>query len=145
MTAAEGQQVRRGALLARIEDQALGDAYKSAQSAVRSAEQALGVAEREAARTESLVKGGALAERELDTARNAVTAAQAQLEDARSRLASAAKQLGNLTIRSPLDGVVAGRVPPTPATSSVRAPSCTTSSIRAACGSRRRCRRSRCR
>ena len=48
VTAAEGQQVRRGALLARIEDQALGDAYKSAQSAVRSAEQALGVAEREA-------------------------------------------------------------------------------------------------
>ena len=110
VTAAEGQNVRRGALLARIEDQALGDAYKSAQSAVKSAEQALGVAEREAARTESLVKGGALAERELDVARNAVTAAQAQLEDARSRLAAAAKQLANLTIRSPLDGVVAERL-----------------------------------
>ena len=109
VTAAEGQQVRRGQLLARIEDQALGDAYKSAQSAVRSAEQALGVAEREAARTESLVKGGALAERDLDTARNAVTAAQAQVEDARSRLASAAKQQANLIIRSPMDGVVAAR------------------------------------
>jgi RND family efflux transporter MFP subunit len=109
VTAAEGEQVRRGALLARIEDQALGDAYKSVQSAVRSAQQALGVAEREAVRTETLVKGGALAERELDTARNAVTAAQAQLEDARSRLASVAKQLSNLTIRSPLEGVVAAR------------------------------------
>jgi membrane fusion protein, multidrug efflux system len=109
VTADEGQQVRRGALLARIEDQALGDAHKSAQSAVRSAEQALGVAEREAARTESLVKGGALAERELDIARNAVTAAQAQVEDAKSRLASAAKQLSNLTVRSPIDGVVASR------------------------------------
>jgi RND family efflux transporter MFP subunit len=109
VTAAEGQAVRRGALLARIEDQALGDAHKSAQSAVRSAEQALGVAEREAQRTESLVRGGALAERELDTSKNAVTAAQAQLEDARSRLAAAAKQLGNLTVRSPMDGVVAAR------------------------------------
>jgi RND family efflux transporter MFP subunit len=107
--AAEGQNVRRGALLARIEDPAVGDAYKSAQSAVRSAEQALGVAEREAARTESLVKGGALAERELDVARNAVTAAQAQVEDAKSRLAAAAKQVANLTIRSPIDGVVAER------------------------------------
>ena len=97
-------------MLARIEDQALGDAYKSAQSAVKSAEQALGVAEREAARTETLVKGGALAERELDVARNAVTAAQAQLEDARSRVAAAGKQLANLTIRSPLDGVVAKRL-----------------------------------
>ena len=109
VTASEGQAVRRGQLLARVEDQALGDANKSAQSAVRSAEQALGVAEREAARTESLVKGGALAERELDIARNAVTAAQAQLEDARSRLASSAKQLGNLTVRAPIDGVVASR------------------------------------
>jgi RND family efflux transporter MFP subunit len=109
VTAAEGQPVRRGALLARIEDQALGDQLRSAQSAVKSAEQALGVAEREAARTESLVKGGALAERELDTARNAVTAAQAQLEDARSRLASAGKQVENLTVRSPMDGVVASR------------------------------------
>ena len=109
VTAAEGQTVRRGQLLARIEDQALGDAYKSAQSAVRSAEQALGVAEREAARTEALVKGGALAERELDITRNAVTAAQAQLEDARSRAASSGKQLGNLTVRAPIDGVVASR------------------------------------
>jgi RND family efflux transporter MFP subunit len=109
ISAAEGQPVRRGAVIARIEDQALSDAHASAQSVVRSAEQALNVAEREAARTESLVKGGALAERELDTARNAVTAAQAQVADARSRLAAAAKQLDHLTVRSPIDGVVADR------------------------------------
>lgn len=109
ISAAEGQQVRRGAVIARIEDQALSDAHTSAQSVVRSAEQALAVAEREAARTESLVKGGALAERELDTTRNAVTAAQAQLADARSRLATSAKQLDHLTVRSPIDGVVAER------------------------------------
>jgi membrane fusion protein (multidrug efflux system) len=109
VTAAEGQSVRRGALLVRIEDQALTEAVRSAQSAVRSAEQALRVAEREAERSESLVRGGALAERELDTARNAVSAAQAQLEDARSRVASAGKQVDNLTVRSPIDGVVAAR------------------------------------
>jgi RND family efflux transporter MFP subunit len=82
---------------------------RALDGAAVAAEQALGVAEREAARTESLVKGGALAERELDIARNAVTAAQAQVEDAKSRLASAAKQLSNLTVRSPIDGVVASR------------------------------------
>jgi RND family efflux transporter MFP subunit len=109
VAAAEGQPVRRGALLARIEDQALSDAHLSAQSAVRSAEQVLVVAEREAARTENLVRGGALAERELDTARNAVSAAQAQLADARSRVASAGKQLENLTVRAPIDGIVAER------------------------------------
>ena len=118
MTAAEGQHVRRGALLARIEDQALGDAYKSAQSAVRSAEQALGVAEREAARTESLVKGGALAERELDMARNAVTAAQAQLADARSRLAAAGETAGQPDHPLADRRRRRRRVRPTPATSS---------------------------
>jgi len=108
--AAEGQSVRRGAILARIEDQALSDAHASAQLTVRSAEQALKLAEREATRTESLVRGGALAERDLDTARSAVTAAQAQLADTRSRLASAAKQLDHLIVRSPINGIVAARL-----------------------------------
>jgi RND family efflux transporter MFP subunit len=109
VTAREGQPIRRGQLLARIEDQALSDAVSSAQSAVRFAEQALELAEREAKRSEALVQGGAIAERELDNARNTVTAAQAQLDDARSRLASARKQLDHLTVRAPIDGVVAAR------------------------------------
>ena len=107
--AAEGQAVRRGAVLARIEDQALADAHVSAQSAVRTAEHVLAAAEREANRTDSLVRGGALAERDLDTARNAVAVAQSQAADARSRLASAAKQLEHLTVRAPIDGIIADR------------------------------------
>jgi len=101
--------VRQGAVLVRIEAQTLTDAQASAQSAVRSAEQGLRVAEREAERTEILVKGGALAERDLETARNAVVAAQAQLADARSRLASASKQLANTVIRAPISGIVSDR------------------------------------
>ena len=46
---------------------------RSAQSMVHSAEEALALAERELARTERLVKGGALAERDLESARNAAT------------------------------------------------------------------------
>jgi RND family efflux transporter MFP subunit len=105
----EGQPIRQGALIARIEARALDDARLSAQSAVRSAEQALGVAEREAARTETLVKGGALAERDLEAARNAVAAAQAQLADARARLASAERQLADTIIRAPISGIVSDR------------------------------------
>ncbi len=105
----EARPVRQGAVLARIEAQALTDAQASAQSAVRSAEQALRVSEREAERTETLVKGGALAERDLETTRNAVVAAQAQLADARSRLASASKQLANTVIRAPISGIVSER------------------------------------
>ena len=105
----EGQPVRQGALILRIEARALDDARLSAQSAVRSAEQALGVAEREAERTETLVKGGALAERDLEAARNAAAAAQAQLADARARLASAERQLADTIIRAPIGGIVSDR------------------------------------
>ncbi len=105
----EGQAVQRGAVIARIEARPLQDALISSQSAVRSAEQTLAVAEREAERTASLVKGGALAERDLELARSAVTGAQAQLADARARLASVRQQLDDAVVTAPIGGVVSGR------------------------------------
>jgi RND family efflux transporter MFP subunit len=105
----EGQPVQRGAVIARIEARPLEDALISSQSAVRSAEQSLAVAEREAERTASLVKGGALAERDLELARTAVTGAQAQLADARARLASVRQQLDDAVVTAPISGVVSGR------------------------------------
>jgi RND family efflux transporter MFP subunit len=107
--AEEGQAVQRGAVLARIEARPLQDALISSQSAVRSAEQSLAVAEREADRTASLVKGGALAERDLELARSAVTGAQAQLADSRARLASVRQQLDDAIVTAPIGGVVSGR------------------------------------
>ena len=105
----EGQSVQRGAVIARIEARPLQDALLSSQSAVRSAEQSLAVAEREADRTASLVKGGALAERDLELARTAVAGAQAQLADARARLASVRQQLDDAVVTAPIAGVVSGR------------------------------------
>jgi RND family efflux transporter MFP subunit len=105
----EGQSVRVGALLGRIEAQTLEDARLSAASAVRSAENQLAVAQRELERSEKLVNAGAVAARELDLAKNNVTAADAQLADAKARLVAATKQLSNAVIRSPINGVVARR------------------------------------
>jgi membrane fusion protein, multidrug efflux system len=105
----EGQPVRRGALLVRIEDRTLQDAYASAQSAVRSTQQAAEWAEKETQRIESLVKAGALAERDLELARNNAVAARAQADDARSRLASTRKALEDARVRAPMTGVVATR------------------------------------
>jgi RND family efflux transporter MFP subunit len=96
-------------LLARIETRTLEDARQSAASAVRSAENQLAVARRETERTERLVEAGALAARELDVARNTVTTAEAAVADARSRLASAERSLGDTTIRAPFSGIVATR------------------------------------
>jgi RND family efflux transporter MFP subunit len=109
VTVEEGQAVRRGALLGRIEAQQLDDTRRSAESAVRSAEAQLDVARREAARTESLVKAGALAVRDLELARSNVTVAEAQLDDAKSRLVSAQTQLADTVIYAPISGIVSDR------------------------------------
>jgi RND family efflux transporter MFP subunit len=109
VSAEEGQSVRQGTLLARIEDQTLREGVGSAQSDVRSLEQALEVAQREQQRTETLVKAGALAERDADLARSAVSAAQAQVDAARTRLSSAREQLSNATVMSPMTGIISRR------------------------------------
>jgi len=105
----EAQAVQRGALLGRIETRTLEDARASAASAVRSAENQLAVARREAERTEKLVNAGALAARDLDVAHNTVAAAEAQLADARARLASAERAVGDTVIRAPFSGIVSRR------------------------------------
>jgi RND family efflux transporter MFP subunit len=105
----EGKPVRQGQVIARIEDQTLRDAYASAQSAVKSAENALAVATREQTRTENLVKAGALPEVNIETTHNAVTAAQAQVASAQSQLAAARKSLDNASIRAPMTGIVSKR------------------------------------
>jgi membrane fusion protein, multidrug efflux system len=106
----EGQPVRVGTLLGRIDAKTLDDTRLSAASAVRSAENQLAVAQREAERAEKLVTAGAVAARELDVAKNNVTSAEAQVADARARLMSATTQLGDAVIRSPINGILSRRV-----------------------------------
>lgn len=107
--AEEGESVRRGEVLGRIEAATLEDAKRSAESAVKSAESQLEVAKREAERTSQLVAAGALAQRDLEVATSNVAAAEAALADARARLVTANKQLGDAVVRAPFDGIVADR------------------------------------
>ena len=109
VTVREGQAVSRGTLLGRIETRTLDDVRQSAMSSLRNAENQLAVAHRELDRTETLVKAGALAARDLDVARQNVTAAEAQLADAKSRLASADRQLADTVLRAPINGIIANR------------------------------------
>ena len=95
----EGQRVRGGALLAQLDDAAVRDAYLSAKSAVRSAETSLQNAQRNLERSTRLEQAGALPERDLETAQLNATNAEGALADARARLASAAKQLGQTVVR----------------------------------------------
>jgi membrane fusion protein, multidrug efflux system len=104
-----GQRVKRGTLLGRIDDRAVRDSYLSAKAAVRSAEQNLSVARRNAERNERLAAAGAVAEREREAAVSAAASAEAALADAQARLALAEKQLAYTEVRSPLTGVVSER------------------------------------
>ena len=105
----EGEAVKVGTLLARIDGKTVHDAYASAQSSQRSAEQTAEWAQKEAARIETLVKGGALAERDAEVARNAATQAKAAVDDARSHVTSVRKALDDLTVRAPIAGIVSKR------------------------------------
>lgn len=105
----EGQPVRRGALLGRIEAVTLDDTKRSAESAVRNAESQLSVARREAERTKQLVAAGALAARDAEVAGANVTSAEAAVADAKARLVTVNKQLSDTVVRSPIDGIVGDR------------------------------------
>jgi RND family efflux transporter MFP subunit len=105
----EGQGTKQGAVIGRIETRTLDDVRQSASSALKSAESQLALTQREVARTEQLVKAGALAERDLDVIRANVSTVEAQVADARSRLAAAERQLGDAVIRAPLTGIVSRR------------------------------------
>lgn len=105
----QGQAVRAGTVLARLDDTAIRDQYLSARSGVTAAEEAATIARRNLERSERLGSAGALAERDVETARLQATSAAAQLSDARSRLALAQKQLDKTQIRAPFAGVVSAK------------------------------------
>ncbi len=109
LTVDRGQAVRQGTVIGRIAARELDDALSSAQVAVKSSENSLAVAKSEAARTESLVKGGALAARDLEQARNVVAGAEAQLAAARSRETGIRQQLDDTIVKAPLTGIVSDR------------------------------------
>jgi RND family efflux transporter MFP subunit len=105
----QGQAVRAGQTLARIDAAAIRDAATSAQTGVASAQTSLEVARRNYERAQTLNQAGAMSDRDLEIARAQLSQAQAQAAGARSTQASARKQLGNTEVRSPISGVVSMR------------------------------------
>jgi RND family efflux transporter MFP subunit len=104
-----GERVKRGQLLARLDDNTVQDDFLSARSALRSAETALELSRRNAERSERLAEAGAIAERDLETARLEVTNAEETLADARARLSSAQERVDDTQVRAPFDGIVSER------------------------------------
>jgi len=109
LTVDRGQPVAANAVIARVSSRDLDDALESAQVGVKSAESALAMAKSEETRTTTLVKGGALAARDLEQAKNAVAMAEAQLAAAKARQKAAWQQVDDTQIRAPIAGIVSDR------------------------------------
>jgi membrane fusion protein (multidrug efflux system) len=105
----QGQAVSAGTVLARIDATGIQDAYNSARAGVVAARNSADIAARNLARNEKLLAAGAIAERDIEESRRASIAAQAALEDANSRLASAQKQFRSTTVTAPFGGIVSER------------------------------------
>lgn len=102
----EGDQVAAGALLAVVEDPALGAGSLEARAAVESARAQRAAAELEVARQERLVASGIGARKDLDDARARQATATADLAAATARAGLAGAQLARREIRAPRAGVV---------------------------------------
>lgn len=104
-----GQSVHAGQALAQIDAAVLRDQALSAKSTVNTAQSSLDIAKRELTRNEALEKAGAIAERDLERARNQLLSAQTQLANAQAQLASVTKQLDKASVQAPFAGIVAQR------------------------------------
>jgi HlyD family secretion protein len=102
----EGDHVAAGALLAVIEDPALGAGSLEANAAVENAKAQRAAADQEVARQERLVASGIGARKDLDDARAKQAAAVAELAGAGARAGLAGAQLARREIRAPRAGVV---------------------------------------
>ena len=105
----QGQRVAKGQQLIRIDDTSLRDAALSARSGVASAESNYENAKRNMQRSETLLKAGAIADRDAEQARTAAKLAESQLADARARQTNAQQLLEKANVRAPFSGIVSTR------------------------------------
>ena len=104
-----GDRVTAGTALARIDDRAIADAWLSARSGVVQAELAADIGTRDLDRALKLNAAGAIADRDVENARRANLGAQAQLDDAKARVAQAQKMKDATVVKAPYNGIVADR------------------------------------
>lgn len=101
-----GDKVRRGELLVRLDDTAIRDSLASAEEAVRAASQSSDQSERALQRLKTLRESGMASTQQLEDAEIRRNNAQSDLSAARTRAVQARQQLERTLSRSPFDGIV---------------------------------------
>ena len=104
-----GQPVRRGEVLVRLDDTSIRDALVSAQEAERAAAQAFEQAGRQFQRLQTLRASGMASAQALEDAEIRRNSTQSDLSAARARVVQARQQLQRTEARAPFDGIVGER------------------------------------
>jgi membrane fusion protein (multidrug efflux system) len=104
-----GDQVRGGDLLVRLDDTSIRDALASAEAASRAAALAFEQATRQLERMKTLRASGMASAQALDDAEGRRNATQSEVEAAKARVVLARQQLARTEVKAPFDGVVSDR------------------------------------
>lgn len=104
-----GDPVKQGELLVRLDDTSIRDSLASADEAARAAGQAHEQAERQVQRLKTLQGQGMLSMQALEDAEIRRNNAQSELAAARARAVSARQQLRRTEVRAPFAGMVSER------------------------------------
>jgi RND family efflux transporter MFP subunit len=104
-----GEAVRTGDLLVRLDDTSIRDGLTSADEAVRAATQSFEQAERQMQRLKTLQAQGMSSMQALEDAEVRRNNAQSDLVAAKARVVAARQQLRRTEVRAPFDGVVSER------------------------------------
>jgi RND family efflux transporter MFP subunit len=104
-----GEPVRRGDLILRLDDTAIRENLTSAEAATSSASRAYEQAERQFQRITQLRASSLVSTQDLEDAEIRRNNAQSDFEAAKTRVAVARQQLQRTEIRAPFDGIVGDR------------------------------------
>jgi len=104
-----GEAVKRGDLLVRLDDTSFRDQLASADQGARAAQQTLDQAERQLERLKTLRASGMTSMQALEDAEIRRNNAQSELVAAKARAVAARQQLQRTEIRAPFDGIVSER------------------------------------
>jgi RND family efflux transporter MFP subunit len=104
-----GDPVKRGDLLVRLDDTSIRDSLTSAEAAEKAASQAYEQAERQFQRYTTLRQTGVVSAQQVEDAENRRNTAQSDREAARARVVTARQQLERTEVRAPFDGIVSDR------------------------------------
>lgn len=104
-----GESVKRGDVLVRLDDTSIRDSMNSAEEAARASAQSFDQAERQFQRLKTLRASGMTSTQQLEDAEIRRNNAQSDLVAAKARTVQARQQLQRTEVRAPFDGIVSER------------------------------------